>query len=83
MIPAIVILGQCVIVTPSPTTDQVEPPWQGRVVSRTDDGYGVAPVDRPSITVVVPTERVASCGPEAARATAVGPSARLPSSWAR
>jgi len=66
MIAALVIIGQCVIVTPAATANQPEPQWQGRVAYRTEEGYGVAPTDRPSMTVVVPAERVASCGPKVA-----------------
>jgi hypothetical protein len=65
MITALIVIGQCVVVAPAANPDQPAPPWQGHVVFRTDDGYGVAPLDRPSIPIVVPAESVAPCEPKA------------------
>lgn len=63
MISALVIIGQCVMVTPAALPDQPQPQWQGRVAYRTDDGdgFGVAPIDRSSTAVVVQADRVAPC----------------------
>jgi hypothetical protein len=66
MITALIIIGQCVVVTPAADPDQVAPPWQGHVVFRTDDdGYGVAPLDHPSLPIAVPAESVVPCEPKA------------------
>jgi len=72
MIAALVIIGQCVIVMPAAMAHHAAPQWQGHVIYRTDDGYGVAPVDRPSIAVTVPADRVASCGPRSVSAEKYG-----------
>jgi len=65
MITALIVIGQCVVVTPVANPDQTAPPWQRHVVFRTDDGYGVAPLDRPSIPIVVPAESIVPCEPKA------------------